>query len=170
MKLFVLDVESVGLWGPPFAVGWAILAGQDIVACEYVWCDPRRAPGPWCQPPDEDAWAWIEANVLPKLSIHRQMSYSDMLACFSEEWAERKAEGFLLAADVPFPVETNFLVPALPEHRRPYPLLDVASMVMALTGEWDENDQDEKNKHNPMHDAVYSAERLLRALKTGARA
>jgi len=166
MRLFVLDVEAVGLWGPPFAVGWAILDGQEIVSCEYAWCDPSRVR---TMRIDEDATAWIDANVLPKLSAHRQFSYSDMLAFFSREWSKWKADGFLLAADVPFPVETNFLISALPEHRRPYPLLDVASMVFALTGKWDENDQDDKNKHNPMHDAVYSAERLLRALKTGAR-
>lgn len=164
-RFFVFDVESVGLYGDPFAVGWVVMLENGIkleeglMSCldkENIW------------PGDLDDMAWVRNNVPAMDRTHQNIG--SMLCDFWEVYLRNKECTF--AADCPFPVETRFLNRLLADNRSlqrlgPYPLIDVASVALAAgldpLAVWPRND-DELPVHNPLCDARQSARLLCDAL------
>lgn len=168
MKRMVIDVESVGLHGEGFAVGYVVLDEQGIeVASGLFSCPHAKAEGTF-----EDR-TWIIENVIPHLPLPNCKGPEQVRTYFWTEWMALKTEGPVeMWADCAWPVETNFLAacvadfPASRNWDGPYPLHDVATMLKA-------SDQDpmatylrlpsELPAHNPLADARQSARLLLGA-------
>ena len=169
MKRVVFDVESVGLHGEGFAVGWVVLdeSGAEVSCGSYTCPIDHASAG------TADDRAWIEANVVPVLDTYTHLAPYGVREDFWEMYQALKAEGPVeLWADCPWPVEARFLnacVQRNTEERNwqgPYPLLDVGVMMRAsgidamathprLPGE--------EPAHNPLADARQSARLLLEA-------
>lgn len=172
----VFDVESIGLHGEGFAVGWVVIddggkrIDQGLVACPKDW-----ASGTWF---DHD---WVSANVttevpdgLPLYGLAQ--SPKDVRDAFWEQWMRWKAEGAELWADCAWPVEARFLIACIEDdkvHRKwegPYPLHDIATLALAKGHDpvrtWDRQ-SDEEPAHNPLMDARQSA-RILHELLNNA--
>lgn len=169
----VLDVESIGLHGEGYA--WAcvvINGGGERVSSFHRFVDPHAARG------SLSGRQWVSEHADPEKSGWSPTSeLSSPYALRDSFWAFWKAwerNGAVLAADCPWPVETNFLsecVADRPDDRSlggPYPLIDIASVLLAAwmdpKAEYDRL-PDELPRHDPLADARQSARLLATALK-----
>lgn len=177
---FVFDVESVGLHGEGFAVGYVVVdaadRGRELDSGLFV-ANMDDSPG---LPADRD---WVKANVSTALDVHvskrRSLpagtaSVHKVREAFWDSWAYWSGQKAVMAADVPWPVESRFLNACIADDPArkasgPYPLIDVASVRLAAgldpLATCDRLD-DEKPAHNPLADARQSARLLLEALAT----
>lgn len=167
----VFDVESVGLHGEGFAVGFVVVdMGGHEHAAATIHCEPCVASG------DAEGHNWVSENV-PKsmpgiLKPHPKLVRDS----FWKQWRYWQEQGAVLAADCPWPVEARFLNQCLfdagsgRDTQGPYPLIDVASVLLAKginpLGTFDRL-PNELPKHNPECDARQSARLLIGALRTG---
>ena len=174
-KRIVFDVESLGLHGEGFAVGWVVL---DDKGREIEWCVRAADPVNACGAPDDRTW--IEANVVPALGgrvaasfIEPSTTLRDVREAFWAMYQRLKAEGPVeLWADCPWPVEARFLNACVDDGQPgrnwegPYPLLDVGVMMRAsgidAMATYPRR-PDEEPAHNPLADARQSARLLLEA-------
>lgn len=167
MKYLVIDVESIGLHGEPFAVGWVVVdeTGAELESgCLSV--PPEIAHG-------EDAnREWVAKNcpAIPANCI----SIEAMLSEFWAVWKRIKAEGALMFAECAWPVEGKFLSMCVgvnwpeKEWEGPYPLHDVASVMFAKGMDpmaTYPRTESELPAHHPLADARQSARLLIEALK-----
>lgn len=166
----VFDVESVGLHGEGFAVGFVVIDQHGAeVESGQAYCDPVEAGG------TGDDLAWVQENVTTgglKVSTP-----ADVREFFWQTWyafKEDKYPGIELWTDCGWPVEANFLTACIkddPVNRKwegPYPLFDVANILKAAG----ENPvgtfgrlPNEEPAHNALNDARQSA-RILRMFQT----
>lgn len=171
MKL-VFDVESIGLHGEGFAVGWVVVtdAGREV-ASGFLGCNPDNAKG------DDDDRAWITENVLPHLP---ELSYDTPVAIRLGFWYMMKSwkveyPDLQIYADCAWPVEARFLIDCVNDNKQerkwegPYPLHDIASVFLAKgidpLGTFPRL-ASELPAHNPLNDARQSARILTHALRT----
>lgn len=165
--LFVFDVESIGLHGEGFAVGFVVVDSDgNRVDSGLFSCEPSQASG------NEEGVKWVKANVPPLLVTHE--APCQMRAAFWKKWRDWKAKGAMLFADCAWPVEARFLAACVDDHFRerewegPYPLHEIASVIWACGGDpmlTRERREDELPEHNPLADAIQSARLLFEALK-----
>lgn len=132
MKLLSFDVESIGLHGEGFAVGWVAIEDGKEIASAFHACHPNRAEGT-----DSDR-EWVMLHVFPSLGPLTCYKPSDVRLVFWREWIEWRAKGFIAIADCGWPVETNFLSACIADHpgsewSGPYPFMDV-STALWMTG------------------------------------
>jgi hypothetical protein len=158
----VFDVESVGLHGEAWAVGFVILDGGKFVSEAWSHCSPDEASG------TDEGREWVKENCpwapehaplpdqygLPKSRFRR--TPRDVRNWFWSKWLEEKERGTELWADVAWPVEARFLIACVEDLRAPrnyatdegnragqiqpsprcwegpFPLLDVRSYLEAL--------------------------------------
>lgn len=172
----VFDVESVGLHGEGFSVGYVVIdAGQEVDS-GYYRCHPKHAAGL------KDDCDWVMANVVPVMDADVSCRFWDGIGSYSprqvrdafwERWMSWKGNGAVLAADVPWPVEARFLSDCIrddPRRRRalgPYPLIDVASVRLAAGLDplaTLPREEGENPPHHPLADARQSARLLLDAI------
>lgn len=175
----VFDVESAGLSGEGFAVGWVVVArdGAEIdsglLRCELDFASGR-----------ESCIAWVRERVVPALSagglterIEDHLSIAELRSAFWAEWTVQRARGAVLAVDVPWPVEANFLSACVRDNPwreayQPYPLIDIASVRLAAGLDplaTLPRTARELPAHNPLADARQSARLLVEAMaKLGA--
>jgi hypothetical protein len=165
----VFDVESVGLHGEGFAVGWVVVKKSGRIMGRGLFaCHPDDADGP------DDGREWVAANVpadiLPDRGAYGPMYVRDEFWAAWEHW---KSQGAVLVADCSWPVEARFLarcVDQSPKDRTwggPYPLHELASFRLAAgLDPLGTNDRlpDELPAHNPLADARQSARLLIEAL------
>jgi len=183
---FSFDVESVGLLGRPFAVGWVIV---DETGKEYEeGCLVSGTPIAIIKES-----AWIIENVIPALPEFSERSFLedeyyispssncydeyDMYEKFWKAWteAEKDYPGILMVTDTPFPVEAGFLlrmhregVIFLTLENSPYPLIDVASVLFAHGHDPIANYDRKENEmpvHHPTKDARCSVRIMLECMK-----
>jgi hypothetical protein len=165
---FVFDVESVGLHGEAFAFGYVVVdrLGQPR-SHGYSTCSPKSCRG------DEAGRSWVRANCPWVLKSFVHDYPQGVRDDFWRLWQQWKAEGALLAADVPWPVESRFLADCIddnPDDRRtegPYPLLDIASIRCAAGFDplaTEERLLFENPAHDPLADARQSARLLIESL------
>jgi len=182
---FSLDVESVGLFGRPFAAGWVVVdeTGQELEQGYLAYAVDLLA----------ETDQWIIDNVMPALpllpksetvwDVHRtsRAHYAncscdyDLYRRFWTSWTEAKQRypGVVMVADCPWPVEANFLLRCWQEigfdmQDSVYPLIDVASVVLAAGGDplgSFERLPNELPQHHPTADARQSARILVQQLK-----
>jgi hypothetical protein len=163
----VFDVESVGLHGEGYAVGWTVVdRGGRRIATACYHCDPDRADG------DDEGRRWVRENAPTPPVGHKESPH--LVRCmFWEAWEYAKERGALLFADCAWPVEARFLAACVDDDRAarcwggPYPLHDIASVRLAAGFDplaTEERLPDELPVHNPQADAIQSARLLLEAL------
>ena len=178
------DVETWGLWGEAFAVGYVLTDDNGGSLLEGLHCCPLE-DARWDfvtgrEASEKDA-AWLRQNVLPHLPSPDCFTTRAIRDKFTQVYREaskeatRRNETLFLAADVPFPCEVHFLAalrldnPAENAKLMPYPLIDVASML--LCAGYHPVDtimrlDREKPAHNPLNDARQSS-RILHQLLRG---
>jgi hypothetical protein len=163
----VFDVESIGLHGEGFAVGWVVVdhAGAEH-AHGLLCCDPLYAEG------HRNNLAWVQENV-PSMEPTAISPYG-VREDFWAQWLAWKAKGAVLVADCAWPVEARFLAECVDaaritrEWEGPYPLHDLASVLLALGRDplaTNERLPDELPAHHPLNDARQSARLLIDALR-----
>ena len=167
-KRMVMDVESVGLHGEAFAVGYVVTDefGGEVGGAMYG-CSPDSARG------TAQNRAWVAENV-PSVAGGCS-SPAEVRAKFWEDFKFWHEEGDLeVWADCGWPVEARFLIACIEEDHRwrewsgPFPLHEVASVLLAAGMEplktYDRM-RDELPVHDPLKDARQSARLLTEAFK-----
>jgi len=137
-RLFVFDVESIGLHGEGFAVAWVIVDrikdGWGEVAAGIASCRRNVADGS-----NEDR-SWVRENIPDIVGGAVYSSPRAVRSAFWREWVMRSdvVDGsILMVADCPWPVEARFLAacvdddPASRKWGGPYPLIDVGAVRLA---------------------------------------
>lgn len=168
--IMVFDVESLGLHGPAFAVGYVIIDTRDLSLSSY---------GKWRYNPDllpatVEARKWADENCGHLKDLGYVDSPKGLRDGFWNYWSYWKSQGAWLAADCPWPVEANFLRDCIADDPKrewagPYPLLDVASIRLAagfdpLATEARISDW-ERPAHDPQADSYQSARLLIDAIR-----
>lgn len=176
---FVFDVESIGLHGEAFAVGWCVKGGlgQELDA-GFESINPSCAKGS-----DSDR-LWVADNVLPHLPPQTvlQDPYSGPLTCtdlqeslrsrFWVAWMIWKERGATLWAECAWPVEARFLAACVDDNLEdrawsgPYPLHEIATVLKMAGMDPLKNyprAASETPKHHPTADARQSASLLYLA-------
>ena len=173
---FVFDVESVGLYGEGFAFGFVFIDRLGSTVFEgYDACDPDRAEG------DDGGRDWIAEHVIPFSPAPTCADPATLRGLFAASWIAARhfaeSEGFTvyMAADVPWPVEARFLLDTARQFEEmttfeaPYPLIDIASVLLTLGFgplEAHSREQGEEPAHNALNDARQSARLLKEGLIT----
>lgn len=164
----VFDVESVGLHGEGFAVGWVVVNGYgNQIQHGLVACNPTLAVG------NRDGRIWISQN-LPRIESLIPCEWPrDVRSAFWKEWQRWRADGVILVADCAWPVEARFLAacvddsPVDREWQGPYPLHDLGSILLAAGKDPLQKFPRKENEipeHNPLADARQSARILIETL------
>lgn len=178
----VFDVESVGLYGDGFAVGYTVMDAKTGKRLEDKGIWSLGAHG------DLGGFEWVKENVIPILHkpprpdlgdrMERIVGVDGVRTWFYFRWyewlarCEEEGTSILMAADVPWPVEARFLDACIRDQRSrrlsaPYPLIDIASIRFAAGLNplaTCERLEDEKPAHHPLADARQSARLLWEAL------
>lgn len=172
MSLYlVFDVESIGLHGEGFAVGYIVVNQEGNKFEEGLFaCDPSKASGTI-----EDR-RWVSDHVAIKEFNYREPY--EVRQEFWRLWKDWKAKGATLVADCPWPVEARFLNQCIDDHGLlgrnnlnwdgPYPLIDVGSVRLGAGLDPISSESrlsDELPEHNPLNDARQSARIFLKALE-----
>lgn len=168
MKVISLDCESNGLGGRAFAVG-AVLT--DDVTGELGAFTAR------C-PVDTPTDPWVVANVLPAIEDMpvTHGTYGELMWAWAGWYRAHQATATIIG-HVTWPVEARFLIDVHAEWSAggPYPLIDVASLLLAaghnprLVDDYlDAHDlpRPPGSPHNPLYDAS-AAEMAFRHLMRG---
>jgi hypothetical protein len=165
-RLISIDAETNGLPGRAFAVAMTLSDSTGELDRVVYRC-----------PIDEPVDDWVTANVLPAIEDIEVNSsgYDNLLFNLREKHFEWSEDGTPVLAHVAWPVEARLLLDLLPGEdvwRGPYPLIDVASVLLAHGH--NPISVDEYNAahgipapsgspHHPLYDAR-AAERCLRHL------
>jgi len=160
--LMFFDVESIGLHGEGFAVGWAVVdaAGEPLKTQRWS-CPPNAASGAATDR------AWVEANVPSFAATHENPRA--LRAAFWASWLSWHEQGAWLVADCPWPVEARFLSACVDDQgavahwQGPYPLLDVSTLVMAAGCDprtaMERLSEAERPTHDPLADVHHAIRR-----------
>ena len=167
-RYMVFDIESIGLHGEAFAVGWVVIDDGTEVDSGFAACPMSNASG------DAEDRAWVVRNCPP---LPWECSTpAEVRAVFWRAWRrerERCAD-VVLVADCAWPVEARFLAACVdvdPVVRRwggPYPLHDVATARLAAGLDplaIAPRLSNELPVHHPTCDARQSARLFVEALK-----
>lgn len=174
----VFDVESVGLHGEGFAVGFVVVDsnGSEKASVRYA-CAASLCKG------TKSGGAWVKENV-PWLCLTHDSPHK-LRRDFWAHWRTWKEAGAILAADCLWPVEARFLAQCVDDEKPhtgggweseegprdwegPYPFIDVASVRMAAGFDplgTEERRPNELPAHDPLCDARQSARLLIEALQ-----
>lgn len=172
MLHMVFDVESIGLHGEGYAVGFVVCDSHVTPVAEGLFaCAWAVASGTY----QNHLWARDHTDSLPMNCA----SPREVRTKFWEvwrHWNELFGRGEVhLWADCAWPVEAKFLAdcvaddPSLREWKGPYPLMDIAPLIYARGKDPTAMIERLKNElpiHNPLNDARQSA-RILRELLWG---
>lgn len=165
MIAFVFDVESIGLHGEPYAVGWTVVENQKEIDSECLSVNPNIVSG------TDDDRAWCDENI-PSISV-THVTLESLLKDFWTAWLFWKGKGAIMFAECAWPVEAKFLSMCVhidyPEQKwsGPYPLHDIASVMLAKGMDpmaTYNRTSEELPKHHPLADARQSARLLHEAL------
>ena len=167
----VFDVESIGLHGEGFAVAWVVVnrAGERL-AEGLLACDPDLCGG------TGDNRLWVSENV-PHMD-YTSPTKQHLRNAFWHEWRHWADQGAVLVADCAWPVEANFLSACIAQNHAerewqgPYPLHDLASVMLAIGGSplaVTDRLPDEMPAHHPLMDARQSARQLVAALSATSK-
>lgn len=175
---FVFDVESVGLFGPPFGYAYVIVDedGEEHESdCKWISVDTALNDMSSRHRVVSGDLEWVEENIVPHMGNLRLQALSFLLSSFWESWCDAivKYPGIRMVADCQFPVEAGFLLDIATLYKltimgSPHPVLDVNS-AMLLT----DRDplhacgrlENEKPEHHPLADTRQSARLFIECLK-----
>jgi hypothetical protein len=165
----VFDVESIGLHGEGFAVGWVVVRDDGVLVADgCLACPTSTAHG------DDEGRQWVSENcpILPTNCPNPQ----EVRRLFWNYWSEWKAQGAVMVADCAWPVEARFLIACVNDDASrtwggPYPLHELASFMVAagMDPHATYYRLPDEPQHDPLGDARQSARLLVTALsKVGA--
>jgi len=163
----VFDVESIGLHGEGFAVAWVVVNRKGARLDEgCLACDPAQCAG------SDSSRQWVAENV-PPLQV-TSPTKQHLRNTFWHQWRKWADQGAVLVADCAWPVEANFLTACVKlnhierEWQGPYPLHDLASLLLLANGidasKAADRLPDELPAHHPLMDARQSARQLVECL------
>ena len=166
----VIDVESVGLQGPAFAVAFGVYNSSGKCMEEFCYyTDPEPLGG---SPED---LAWVKKNVSFFPCADKCSDQKEMFCAFVETFLRiRSRIDFSLWAECQYPVETNFFAQAstfLPEREAnslAYPIHEIATAMLASGLDPLQPNlrfENETPSHNPMADVRQSARLLHESLQ-----
>lgn len=168
---FVLDVESVGLHGEGFAVGYVVVDEKGTVHEQGLgWCDPIQA---WGLDPGRE---WVKEHVnLEGAPTHR--GPFEVREWFWNQFQAWRDKGAHIFADCGYPVEAGFFRACQQDRLNrdfagPFPLHEVQTILLATFVPGEELElaelvkrrESELPEHNPLKDARHSARILLTSL------
>lgn len=162
---FVFDVESIGIHGEGFAVGYVVIGQIGMLEEGKFACNPVLAEG------DLDDRGWVAKHVPPIASNCPNMEA--VRWAFLNRWLEWKERGAVMIADFGWPVEARFLASMIDLDRHklkwqgPYPLFDLGSILLAKGQDAHATHgrrPDELPEHDPLCDARQSARLLIENL------
>lgn len=162
----VFDVESVGLHGEGFAVGYVVVdrEGSTHEVGSFA-CPVFAAKG------SASGFDWVKRNC-PEIPKTHDSPWL-VRAAFWRAWRMWASKGAALVADCAWPVEARFLVACVDDHPvanewlGPYPLYDLAPIRLAAGLDplaTVDRLPEEKPIHDPLCDARQSARLLIEAL------
>ena len=163
---FVFDVESIGLHGDGFAVGWTVVDVQGQEFEHGIFAVPRVI----CKGSDDDR-KWCDKNIPHIMPTHH--SIIDMREAFWKVWLTWKAKGAVMFADCLWPVESRFLIDCVADYQPyrnwegPYPFHDIGTFLLAHgldPLQKFERQVGEMTEHNPVCDARQSARILVKTI------
>lgn len=167
LKLLIIDVESIGLYGEAFAVAGALFENNTLSDEFVLSCPPRLAEGDFI---DRE---WVAMNVPPLNVTHANPRR--VREAFWARWEPLLEDGgYQIAAECSWPVEANFLAACVRDDltarlwKGPYPLLDISSILLAAGMDPMTNYdrlENEQPKHHPMADVRQSARLLQTAIE-----
>lgn len=161
------DVETNGLYGEAFAVGYVVTTGDGTVIGEGIHhCWYNEAEPDKNDPSPRLTEEFLTKFVLPAMINADCHTPGEVRGRFFEAWQKAKAdadsigEPLYLVADVAYPCETRFLLQVRndgePGEFSVYPLLDNSTMLIAKgfdpVATLSRRD-DELPAHNPLADA-----------------
>jgi hypothetical protein len=187
MRSLVFDVESVGLHGEGFAVGWVVIEDGEVAEENWCACSPDKAMG------SPEGRKWVTQHV-PQTTLkpdrhHSKASPRQVRDAFWAVWERERDKGSTIWADCAWPVESRFLIACIEDARLkhktmivsanlpgtkrcwdgPYPLHEISTIRRAAGlsgGEISSHlsrQDDELPAHHPLTDAKQSARLLLEA-------
>jgi hypothetical protein len=129
--LLIFDVESIGLHGEGFAVGWIVVEKGKETSQGYAACPPLRAGG------DRESRKWVTRHVLPRLPPPNCETTRQVRDVFWLIWERLRLQSGELMVDCGWPVEVNFLSACVTDDpgrggRGPYPLREASEIRRAL--------------------------------------
>lgn len=163
----VFDVESVGLHGEGFAIGFVVVNSlgteldHGLYSCHREICS-EGVPGDI---------QWVVKNVpqmLPNLAIPESVR-----SIFWEAWLAWKEKGATLWADCLWPVEARFLLNCVNDNKSdrnwqgPYPFHEIATALLCHGKDplaKFPRLENEMPEHNPLCDSRQSARILIETL------
>ncbi len=153
-KFLVFDVESIGLDGEHWSVGGVLVDRSGLLLEDFHLS---------CQPVATYAdYVWVEKNCPVPQNGFNCRNPDEVLNEFVAVWKRLSKEAWLVA-DCPYPVETSFLRLAYNKMPPVYPLIDVASVLLA-TGRDPMVTYDRLPEELPMHDSLADARQSARLL------
>lgn len=166
IPLMSFDVESCGLHGEGFAVGYVVIwRGEEVES--GCFASPLHMASGYAE--DRE---WVKDNV-PEIASESPDTFT-VREKFWKKWMFWKNNGAVLAADCGWPVESRFLslcVDELQNDRKwdgPYPLIEISSILLSAgidpLGQFDRLES-EIPKHDPVCDARQSARLMMEAIK-----
>lgn len=163
----VFDVESVGLHGEGFAVGFVVVGNYGEVYSSFEYCAPPASAAGILA-----GHEWIKQNIPPLEATHD--TPAEVRKAFWEAWKYWRSKGAVLVADCGWPVEARFLAQCVDDAgplrawEGPYPLHDLASVMLAKGHDplaTRERLSNELPAHSPLADARQSARLLIACLQ-----
>lgn len=162
-RYFVIDVESIGLHGEGYAVGFVLVDTEGNRLDQGMF-----ATRPYFARGDSEGHKWVKENA-PELRVTHDSPWQ-MRAAFWRKWLEHKTPETVMAAECAWPVEARFLTQCVDDHPMerawtgPYPLHEVATLMLShgLDPLLEmKRLPEELPKHNPLCDALQTARLLL---------
>lgn len=164
----VFDVESIGLHGEGFAVGYVVVNRMGVeVTHASIACSTMMAVG------SDDDRTWVSKNVPVFKPTIKCSNPLQVRQSFWNQWMCWKEKGAVLVADCAWPVEARFLIACVYDNllerkwQGPYPLLDVSSFLMAAGIDPLQKFARLENElpiHDPVCDARQSARLLIQSI------
>jgi len=164
--ILVIDVESVGLHGPAFAVGYTLMHFNGEILFEGTHATNPNG----MSPVDDLGLKWVNEHV--KIDNFNHLNAFQMRRAFWDIWDKVRNEAWM-AANCTWPVESNFLSaciaddPVIRMWQGPYPLLDISTISIASgrrNYRREERLPNELPEHNPLMDVRQSARLLAEML------
>lgn len=165
-NILVIDVESLGLHGPAFAVGYILVDLSGNVITEGTFATNPNSMGV----NDAPALQWAADHI--KIDVYDCLNTYQMRKAFWNIWDAVRHDSWM-AADCNWPVESNFLSACIADDpvarmwHGPYPLLDISTMRIAggyRCYKHEDRLENELPEHNPLNDARQSARLLTETL------
>lgn len=168
--MMVFDVESIGLHGEAYAVGWTIIENGHEVDFGHAATHPDNALPSMSASPEsiQNSRKWLQDNVeVPSINASTTLEVRE---AFWREWTKIKNKGGSLWSEVNWPVESNFLSACIEDNHEerewngPYPLFDIGNLrrIMNISPatvvfkSWHAG-----RPHNPLFDCRQSAKYIV---------